>query len=144
MPCPVREGQPYYVDKPAIVITRLPQELSGVRDKGEGKVGGETGGGGGGRGVMLTGIMTHSKDRGLNGVRAFLTFTLDKPAVVRACCFVYAPVRERSRRAHTSSLCPKFVHEACFVSFTLGSEFYDTGALRKASASRNQYLDAVP
>lgn len=101
-----------------MVITRLPQELSGVRDKGEGKVvveAGGCGGGGsvGGRGVMLTGIMTHSKDRGLNGVRAFLTFTLDKPAVVRGCCFLYASVNGGPRRAHTSSsskfLCPKHI-----------------------------------
>lgn len=34
---------------------------------------------------MLTGIMTHSKDRGLCGVRAFLSFTLDRPAVVYVC-----------------------------------------------------------
>lgn len=89
MPCPVREGQSFYVDKPAMVITRLPQELSGVRDKGEGKAGGEAGAagwGGGGGGVMLTGIMTNSQDRGSSGVRAFLTFTLDSPAVVGDDC----------------------------------------------------------
>lgn len=82
MPCPVREGQAYYVDKPIMVITRLPPELSGVgRDSG-GDGSSTEGGGADGGTVILTGVMTHSKDRGLSGVRAFLTFTLDKPAMV--------------------------------------------------------------
>lgn len=82
MPCPVREGQPYYVDKPALVITHLPSALVEGREVTEGrKVAAR--GGDGEVGVLLTGIMTSSKDRGASGVRAFLTFTLDKPAVVR-------------------------------------------------------------
>lgn len=85
MPCPVREGQPYYVDKPATVITYLPPELVTGGDIGSGDEGGMRSEAGGERraGVLLSGIMTHSKDRGLSGIRAFLTFTLDKPAVVR-------------------------------------------------------------
>lgn len=91
MPCPVRDGQPLYVDKPAVVIMRLPPELGGVKeaeagaaDGGDG--GGSRGGGGGSRacgGALFSGIMSHSKDRGMSGVRGFLTFTLDRPAVVR-------------------------------------------------------------
>lgn len=78
MPCPVREGQSLYVDKPAVVITHLPPELGGAREieaDSSGGVGAPTGG-------LFTGIMAHSKDRGMNGVRGFLTFTLDRPAVV--------------------------------------------------------------
>ena len=85
MPCPVREGQPFYVDKTAVVITHLPVALVEGRPSDEGigssaRAGVKTGGG---AGVLLSGIMTNSKDRGSSGVRAFLTFTLDRPAVVR-------------------------------------------------------------
>lgn len=99
MPCPVREGQSLYVDKPAVVITFLPPELggvAGVEPSGEvmGKssarppvasaasAGATAWGGGGVAGGLLTGIMAQSKDRGMSGVRSFLTFTLDRPAVV--------------------------------------------------------------
>lgn len=78
MPTPVREGQQYFVDKQAMVITRLPPELAGGRDRVE--IGGTEAGSGGG--TLLSGIMTHSKDRGFSGVPAFLTFTLDRPAMV--------------------------------------------------------------
>lgn len=85
MPCPVREGQPFYVDKPAVVITHLPATLveGGGSDEGMGSSARGRVKTGGGAGVLLSGIMTNSKDRGLSGVRAFLTFTLDRPAVVR-------------------------------------------------------------
>lgn len=94
MPCPVREGQPLYVNKPAVVIMHLPPELGGAKEA-EAAAGGAVGagataataaGGGGGKaysGLLFTGIMAHSKDRGMSGVRGFLTFTLDRPAVVR-------------------------------------------------------------
>lgn len=86
MPCPVREGQSLYVDKPAVVITHLPPELGGARE-----IEADSGGGGGGVGApatggLFTGIMAHSKDRGMSGVRGFLTFTLDRPAVVGITC----------------------------------------------------------
>lgn len=80
MPTPVREGQQYCVDKPAMVITHLPPEFSGARDKAE--VGGADAGSA--PAVLLSGIMTQSKDRGLSGMPAFLTFTLDRPAMVGA------------------------------------------------------------
>lgn len=102
MPCPVLVGQPFYVDKPSMVITHLPPALVGGVESEEGIVplaaGGGTGAAAGGsqmgvsdaRGVvdgngrvLLTGIMTHSKDRDWNGIRTFLTFSVDKPAVVR-------------------------------------------------------------
>lgn len=76
MPCPVREGQPLYVDKPTVVITHLPPELGGAREIDSGSGVGTPAGG------LFTGIMAHSKDRGMSGVRGFLTFTLDRPAVV--------------------------------------------------------------
>lgn len=85
MPCPVRVGQSYYVDKPGMVITHLPPPLVGSIDDGKG-----TGSSsreaqtGGGSGVLLTGIMTHSKDKSMNGIVSFLAFTLDRPAVVRS------------------------------------------------------------
>lgn len=103
MPCPVREGQSLYVDKPAVVITFLPPELGGVAEvelssevvgksaarppvsaAAAGVAAGTTawGGGGGVAGGLLTGIMAQSKDKGMSGVRSFLTFTLDRPAVV--------------------------------------------------------------
>lgn len=93
MPCPVREGQPLYVDKPAVVILHLPPELGGAKEaeagadvavgSGPATASGEGGGGSGGGGLLFSGIMAHSKDRGMSGVRGFLTFTLDRPAVVR-------------------------------------------------------------
>lgn len=61
-----------------MVITHLPLEFSGARDMAEGS----TAESGSGASAMLSGIMTQSKDRGLSGVPAFLTFTLDRPAVV--------------------------------------------------------------
>lgn len=91
MPCPVREGQSLYVDKPAVVITHMPPELGGAWEVDAAEVssaraavdGAVALSGGGGRASgLLTGIMTYSKDRGTSGVRGFLTFTLDKPAVV--------------------------------------------------------------
>lgn len=98
MPCPVREGQSLYVDKPAVVITFLSPELGGVAEvEPSGEVMGKSSarppvaavaagatawGGGGVPGGLLTGIMAQSKDKGMSGVRSFLTFTLDRPAVV--------------------------------------------------------------
>lgn len=94
MPCPVREGQSLYVDKPAAVITHMPPELGGAWEvdaqggaeassaRAEGAIAQASSGGGGGASGLLTGIMTYSKDRGTSGVRGFLTFTLDRPAVV--------------------------------------------------------------
>ena len=114
MPCPVREGQPFYVDKPSIVITHLPPALVGGAESEEGiaslavsatpaaaadaVVASNTGGAEGRTAdktaVLLTGIMTHSKDRDLSGIRAFLTFSLDKPAVVR---YLWLVLRPKSR-----------------------------------------------
>ncbi len=59
-------GASYYVDKRALKILSLPPHLSR-------------------RGIHLTGIATHRKDRSVSGVKAFLTFNLSRPAVVMIC-----------------------------------------------------------
>lgn len=77
MPYPVRKGQQVYVDSPSEVITDLPPELVGE--------GLSLMGGGATRvaGVLLTGIATHSGDRNLRNDSNFLTFSVDRDAVVR-------------------------------------------------------------
>ncbi len=59
-------GTSYYVDKRIHKILSLPPYLSR-------------------RGIHLTGIATHRKDRSVSGVRAFLTFYITRPAVVMVC-----------------------------------------------------------
>jgi hypothetical protein len=64
MPAPVEPGHSYYVDKPVYTIKSFPPSLQRR---------------------LLTGIKTHRKDRNCSGVRAFLTFTLTRPATVIVC-----------------------------------------------------------
>ncbi len=66
MPAPVVCGTSYYVDKRIYKVLSLPPHLSR-------------------RGIHLTGIATHRKDRSVSGVRAFLTFHISRPAVVMVC-----------------------------------------------------------